>query len=178
MFDLYREESRIFEFCDYAALMQECRRVKAQSILEFGPGISTLALIESGAEKIVTCEYQDRFYVQAIERLKGYPVAKVIRYLNQPIVQVDGLSRRFDFAFVDSPLGVPSRGAVEHPGQEGCNRFNTMICALRHAPVVLVHDAKRDGESETLRRLAAIGHGIEMIDTRKGFARVTRKADG
>lgn len=176
MFQLYREQHRIFEFDDYGALVAECRRVKARSILEFGPGISTLALIESGAERIATCEYQDRWLVQAGELLKAHPHVSVHRYWNEVPVRVDGLTRKsFDLAFVDSPLGTPSRGAVRHPGEEECNRLNTVLYALDCAPVVLIHDAKREGESYTLCRLIAEGHTVDHIDTRKGIARIVRK---
>lgn len=177
MFQLYREQQRIFEFDDYGALVMECNRVKARSILEFGPGISTLALIESGAERIATCEYQERWLVQAGEMLKGHPHVSVHRYWNEVPVRVDGLTRKtFDLAFVDSPLGTPSRNSVRHPDQEECNRFNTVLYALDCAPVVLLHDAKREGESYTLCRLIAFGHKVEHIDTRKGIARITRRA--
>lgn len=173
-FRLYKEEHRIFGFDDYGALLAEC--IGAKSILEFGPGISTLALIESGAERVVTCEYQDRWFVQAVERLKGHEHVSVHRYLNDPVVLVDGLPlRQFDLAFVDSPLGQPSRGAVKLRGEEDCNRLNTVRFALQRANTVLLHDAKRDGEGNTLHRVSADGYRVEMIDTVKGIARITSR---
>lgn len=175
-FRLYPEERRIFEFCDYGALLHECARVGARSVLEFGPGISTLALVESGAEMIRTCEYQDRWIAQAAELLRGHPHVSVHRYCNEPVVKMqDDPGNEFDLAFVDSPLGVPSRGAVRHPEQEDCNRLNTVLYALDRSPVVLLHDAKREGEAATLARVAAMRHRVEMIDTRKGIARIVRR---
>jgi hypothetical protein len=178
MFQLYREQSRIFEFDDYGALLGECQRVGARNILEFGPGISTLALIESGAERVVTCEYQDRWLASAQELLKGHPQVSVHRYHNEIDVRVSGLAsgKEFDFAFVDSPLGSPSRNVIRHPGQEECNRLNTALFALDRSPVVVMHDAKREGEGYTLARLAALGHRITLIDTRRGLARIERAA--
>lgn len=174
-FRLYPVEHRIFEFCDYGALIDECHRVDARRVIEFGPGISTLAMVEAGVERIHTYEYQDRWFAQARELLRGHPHVSVHRYRNEPEVAVRGQSEmKFDLAFVDSPLGVPSRGSVRHPGQEDCNRLNTVLCALVLAPIVLLHDAKRDGEAATLARVVAMGHLVEVIDTRKGIARIER----
>lgn len=177
MFALYSEERRIFSFDDYGALLEECRRLGARSALEFGPGVSTLALIEAGLDRIDTCEYQDRWLTLAAEAFRLHPQVTARRYVNDPAVEVEGLpeGQRFDVAFVDSPLGLPSRNALELPGQEGCNRLNTALFALARAPVVLLHDARRPGESGTLARLAAAGHGVTMIETRKGIARIERR---
>jgi hypothetical protein len=177
MFALYHDERNIFSFDDYGALLAECRRINARTILEFGPGISTLALIESGAERIATCEYQDQWIAAAQERLKGHRQVSLHRYRNDAEVSVNGLCRaRFDLAFVDSPVGQPSPRSVTHPGQEECNRLNTVLYAISRAPVVLLHDAKREGEGYTLARVAAAGHAVTMIATRKGIARIERCA--
>lgn len=176
MFDLYRQEKAIFTFDDYNALLEECRTRNANRVLEFGPGISTLALIESGCGAILTCEYNDRWFNSAHELFKGRPEVSLLRYRNDPEVSVAGLAPddTFDLAFVDSPIGIPSRGTVRHPGQEDCNRLNTVLFALERAAVVLLHDAKRPGEEMTLSRVAASGHAVSMIDTRKGIARIER----
>lgn len=177
MFKLYSQEHRIFEFVDYAVLMDECRRVKARSVLEFGPGSSTMAFIEAGCDRVVTCEYQDRWLNAAVEKLKSYPQVSVHRFVNKLDVEVHGVSRNdFDLAFVDSPLGAEARSYVALDGQEGCSRLNTLLYAIDRAPVVLFHDAKREGEQLSLQRVAEMGHRVEMIETPKGFARITRKA--
>jgi hypothetical protein len=176
MFRLYNEERRIFSFEDYGALLTECRRLKVRTSLEFGPGISTLALVEAGAA-VVTCEYSERWLNGARELLKGYSEVRVLRYFNEPEARVEGLAaaETFDMAFVDSPLGLPSRGAVRHAAQEECNRLNTVLFAIERAPVVLLHDARRPGEQETLKAVIAAGHSVSRIETRKGIARIERR---
>jgi len=174
-FALYRQEKAIFTFDDYGALLEECRRRNANRVLEFGPGISTLALVEAGCGAILTCEYNDRWFNSANELFKGQPSVSLLRYRNDSEVSVEGLrpDDQFDLAFVDSPIGMPGH-AVRHPGQEDCSRLNTVLFALQRAPVVLLHDAKRPGERMTLNRVAASGHAVSMIETRKGIARIER----
>lgn len=176
MFDLYREEKRIFEFADYGALLDECRRFKPRCVLEFGPGVSTLAFVEAGCTRIATCEYQERWIGVAQERFKDFPQVTLHRFVNAVDVVVHGLSRKeFDLAFVDAPLGGEARSRMLLPGQEECSRFNTLLYAIARAPVVLLHDAKRDGEQRSLDRIRQMGHTVEMIDTPKGLARIIRK---
>lgn len=176
MFALYAKEARVFTFDDYAALLDECRRLRPRNVLEFGPGASTLALIEAGCESIVTCEYQDRWFTEAVERLKLYPQVIVCRYDNAADVVVHDLPRMdFDLAFVDSPLGIEARRHVDLDGHAGCSRLNTLLFALRCAPVVLFHDAKREGEQRALDRVRELGYRVEMIDSVKGMARIMRR---
>lgn len=176
MFRFYTEERGVFTFDDYGALLAAAREANAKSILEFGPGASTLALIEAGCERIVTCEYQQPWLSAAAERLAPYPQVDLRRYVNVSDVEVEGLARdeAFDLAFVDSPLGCEAKRKIEIPGQEGCSRLNTLIYALGRAPVVLFHDAKRAGEQRSIERVRAMGHSVEMIDTVKGMARIVR----
>src|SRR5690606_2866892 len=95
-------------------------------------------------------------------------------YRNDPKVVVEGLHgrTRFDLAFVDSPPGNKDR--VELAGQEGASRMNTLLYALSRAPVVLLHDAHRPGEQESLRRVAEAGHKVETLPGRGNFARIVR----
>jgi hypothetical protein len=175
MFELYTEEHRIFEFEDYGAILDECAKLKPLTVLEFGPGISTYAFVEAGVERIATCEYKDAYLQKAIEDFKQWPHVTVHRFLNNADVEVLGLTRsNYDLAFVDSPVGIESKSSPRFPGQEDCSRLNTCIYALSRAPVILLHDAKRDGEQATLARLQAMGCIVEMIDTTKGIARVAR----
>lgn len=157
----------------YATLLEHGKR--AASVIEFGPGGSTYAFIEAGCEKIVTCEHDDEWLAKAEKRFAEYDQVQVLRYRNEPKVVVEGLHGRasFDLAFVDSPLGVAGK-RLEHPGQEGCARLNTLEYALKRAPVVLLHDAHRDGEQASLERIKADGHKVEMIPGRGNMARITR----
>ncbi|WP_196258575.1 hypothetical protein [Pelagibacterium limicola] len=158
----------------YATLLAHAQG--AASVLEFGPGGSTFAFIEAGVKRIVTCEHDAGWLDKARSRFAEHSAVSVHLYQNAPNVTVEGLSARakFDLAFVDSPPG--NRFRVEHEGQEGLSRFNTLAFAIRRAPVVLLHDAGRDGEQASLARLAAMGHGVEILAGRGNIARITRGA--
>lgn len=159
----------ITERC-YATLLDQARG--AERVLEFGPGGSTFAFIEAGAREIVTCEHDGRWLGKARKRFAAYPQVKVLAYSNAPDVSIEGLAdRRFDFAFVDSPAGNHER--IEQPGQEGLSRLNTMLYALAHAPVALLHDTRRDGEVASLRWLQSNGYNVDILPGRGNIARVT-----
>lgn len=174
-FSLYVTERSIFTFDDYGALISECRRIGARSAIEFGPGVSTTAFVEAGCERILTCEHDEAFIEKARAAAAEHLAIEVARYRNEPDVSVDGLGdETFDIAFVDSPVGGESRRRVIQPDAPDCSRLNTVMFALRVAPVVLLHDAKRPAELETIYHVMDLGHRAEMIDTRKGIARITR----
>lgn len=170
-FALYPDERNIFRFAEYGALLEAVRG--CDSVLEFGPGVSTLALIEAGCGRIVTCEYDPVWLGRAKQMFVDYPQVQVLPYANRWEDLIPGLAGGFDIAFVDSPVGEGSR-RVEHPEDHGRNRANTVYCALQYAPVVLLHDAKRAGEQRTLEQLVDEGYDIVLIDTPKGIARISR----
>jgi hypothetical protein len=179
MFKLYTEQQPSFYFSDYALLMQQVKDLGAKSCLEFGPGASTLALIEAGLETIVTLEHCDEWFDTAVEKLKDYPQVTVGRYQDEPEVIADVVGV-FDMAFVDSPKGFwfhieRIKGIRKrHPGQEDCSRFNTCLKALEHAPVVFLHDSQRPLERGTLGRLNAMGHKVTQLPSKIGMARIIR----
>jgi hypothetical protein len=178
MFKLYTEEKLTFPFNDYALLMQQVNDLGAKSCLEFGPGITTLALIEAGVEKIVTLEHDLEWLGEKIEQFKDYPQVSVGRYHDEPIVLAD-VEEDFDMAFVDSPQGfthaMPGRKPrVAHPGFKDCSRLNTCLFALDRAPVVFLHDSIRPLERGTLGRLNAMGYKITQLPSKVGMARIDR----
>lgn len=184
MFKYYTEERGTFQFPDYRLLMNEVKIVGAKSCLEFGPGISTWALIEAGVEHIVTLEHDDEWFEKAKETFKDFPQVMVRRYQDEPEAIGDlSEGETFDMAFVDSPKGFTHqvkgvRGVRKrHPGQEDCSRFNTCVLALKHAPVVYLHDANRPLELGTLGRLHAMGHKITRLHTKVGMARIDRNGE-
>lgn len=178
MFKLYQNEVGTFRFADYAILMREAHG--KQSVLEFGPGYSTFALIEAGVPKIVTLEHDPEWFDISVERFKDYPQVEIRRYQDEPVVLAD-VEEDFDFAFVDSPKGfkdpIPGIRGVRkrHPGMLDCSRLNTCLFALERAPIVYLHDAYRPCERGSLGRLAAMGHPYEFLQgSQAGFARITR----
>jgi hypothetical protein len=170
MFRLYKQQRSIMSFEDYGHIVRFAREIGATSALEFGPGVSTLALVEAGVRRIATCEYQAKFLVQARQKLARYPQVRLYGFRNSSPAVVDGLPPgRFDVAFVDSPVGQ-GENAVTVPGLDGLSRYHTMAFALTRSPVALLHDAHRPGETATLDRLRSEGFAVEMLPSAKGIA--------
>jgi hypothetical protein len=158
---------------DYDFLLAEA--TGKESVLEFGPGFSTYALIEAGVPKILCLEYLDKWFDIAVERFKDYPQVGIRRYYDEPVATADiPNNAHFDLAFVDSPKGYAG-ARTAHPGQEDCSRFNTCLLALQHAPVVLLHDAARPLERGTLGKLNRMGYPHKFVNAR--MARITHAKD-
>jgi hypothetical protein len=176
MFKLYTEQKPTLSFVDYAQLMLLAQGAK--SVLEFGPGISTLALIEAGVPKIVSLEHDPEWLETQKEKFKDYPQVTIAQYADTVPVGADEIAfQDFDLAFVDSPQGFhhapPGRKPrVRHPGFEDCSRLNTCLFALEQAPIVYLHDGYRSLERATLGRLNAMGHKFTYLPS--GIARIER----
>jgi hypothetical protein len=157
---------------DYAILLREA--TGKQSVLEFGPGFSTFAFIEAGVPRILCCEYLDEWREKGKIRFKDYPQVEIIPFVNEPVAKAE-ITGQFDLALVDSPKGYAGARVI-HPGQEDCSRLNTCLLALKHAPVVLLHDAARPLERGTLGRLNKLGHKVTFYPdgSRSGMARIER----
>lgn len=116
-FRLYPEEARWWSFQDYQAVFDVVRRLRPGRVLEFGPGSSTLALIEGGSGVIDTCEdnpdwaqvYEERL----VDRFPG--AVRLHRYqFADPLVTVNPEvdAAIFDLALIDGPRGTENRPAV------------------------------------------------------------------
>ncbi len=182
MYRLYPVQQPSLSFVDYGLIMQIA--TGASSVLEFGPGASTLALIEAGVPKIVTLEHDPAWLEIQKDKFKDHPQVTVAGYTDTVPVAADEIAfQDFDMAFVDSPQGFSHalKGRtprVRHPGMEDCSRLNTCLFALERAPVVYLHDAYRSIERGTLGRLNGMGHKFTYIERSKcGIARIERGKD-
>lgn len=124
-FKLYPVEARWWSFNDYAAVLLAMAATGAKRVLEFGPGSSTLALIEGGAESIDTCEDSPdwaKVYEERLER--RYPdVVKLHRYVwpeGAPLCIPALAGRLYDLALIDGPLGTERRPDVLRYALERC----------------------------------------------------------
>lgn len=105
-FRLYPEERHWWSFNDYGHVLDVVTQRKAKRVLEFGPGGSTLALIEGGATHIDTCEDDPKWeqtYRVRLERV--YPtIVHLRRYvMNGPLSVPHVDQQRYDLALVDGP---------------------------------------------------------------------------
>ncbi len=116
-FRLYPEEQRWWSFRDYDAVLSALERVPHARVLEFGPGSSTLALIEGGALEVHACEDSAHWAAVQEERLvRRFPsVVHLHRYTwpegaDLSVPGVDDL--RFDLALIDGPRATERRPDV------------------------------------------------------------------
>lgn len=121
-FALYPEARHWWSLEDYGAVLDTMLALKPERVLEFGPGSSTLALIEGGAKHIDTLEDAADWAEVYETRLQGkYPdIVRVHRYVwSDPLsTPVDG--ERYDLALIDGPLGTNNRPAVVRYALERC----------------------------------------------------------
>lgn len=142
-FRLYPDERPWWSFNDYSAVLDVMRERKRARVLEFGPGSSTLALIEGGATRIDTCEDNPEWAAIYEERLvAAYPrVVTLHRYTWKAALTIKAIDReRFDMALIDGPLGLTRRMSV-------------IRYAVARCQAVLV--PTEDSEGDFLRRFVA-----------------------
>jgi len=179
-FTLYPEERHWWSFNDYGAVVDAMARLKASGasvdrVLEFGPGSSTLALIEGGAAYIDTLEDDPVWAKTYEERLQAkYPIVHVRRYawsVPLTIPAVDG--ERYDLALIDGPLGSDRRSDALRYALDRC------------AAVLMPTEDRNRRVREGIEAIAAErGLHVDIRETGPlsgGFALVTRPredADG
>jgi hypothetical protein len=171
-FQLYPAVQRWWSFTDYATVLDVVQGRHATTILEFGPGSSTLALIEGGATQIDCCEDEATWFDVYTKRLVyRYPeVVTLHAYTWQDPLSIPALNgKRYDLALVDGPRLTPRRPAC-------------IAYALERATAVLV-PTEDDGAPDRsflrpiLEQLAAeYGRALSIFETGPlagGFALLT-----
>jgi hypothetical protein len=168
-FRLYPKEQRWWSFNDYDAVLTVMERLHPESVLEFGPGSSTLALIEGGAEKIDTCEDDPKWFSVYHQRLElKFPQVHLVAYSwAEPLRIAEIDDRRYDMALIDGPLGTERRPHVLD------------YCLARCTAVLMATETwKTKGLRTAIAERVDIWHRyVEWMDTGPlsgGFALVTR----
>lgn len=116
-FRLYPVEQHWWSFADYEGLLSITERFKPRRVLEFGPGSSTLALIEGGAEIVYSCEDDKKWLDTYTGRFVKHPVAFYLYTWseNLTVPALDDIRFRapdFDMSFIDGPRVTTNRLAV------------------------------------------------------------------
>ena len=157
---------------DEQVIINEIKFGGHKSVLEFGPGRTTEVLLSTDIERIVTCEYIDK-WLEAAKEQHTDPRVEVLRFTDTFPVTVEGLDpdEKFDLGIVDAPKGFNPARTV-HPGYEDTSRLNACLFALERCKVVLLHDAFRPLERGTLGRLWRDGYRHDLLKTRIGMARI------
>lgn len=113
-FRLYPEARHFWSLTDYGAVLGVVERLKPKRVLEFGPGSSTLALIEGGAQIIDACEDEPHYFEIYQRRLaEVYSNVTMHAYTWSDPLRVPTLSGRwYDLALIDGPRETERRPAV------------------------------------------------------------------
>lgn len=123
-FRLYPEERHWCSFADYGAILDATARLGARRVLEFGPGSSTLALIEGGATAIDCCESDPHWFAVYRERLEAaHPTIVAMQAYRWAaplrIPQTD--DKAYDLSLVDGPHETTDRPACIAYALERCS---------------------------------------------------------
>lgn len=122
-FRLYPVEQHWWSFADHQAVMDVMQQLAPTRVLEFGPGSSTLALIEGGAAHIDACEDDANWALIHDERLRArYPqVVHIRRYRWAPAISIPGVdAERYDLALIDGPRETDKRLPVVQYALDRC----------------------------------------------------------
>lgn len=123
-FRLYPAEQHWWSFNDYGVVVDLVRKLKPQRVLEFGPGSSTLALIEGGADWIDSCEDDPHWFATHIERLEDrFPQFVALRPYNygRPLFVPTVQGCRYDLGLIDGPADTAKRPAIIDYALERCD---------------------------------------------------------
>lgn len=145
---------------DYLFLVKFCRDHAIRKVAEFGPGDSTLALLDAGCE-VVSYEHDIGRLKHSVERFAHEGEVEVVHCPEGTLP--DPLPHQPDLVFVDGP-----------PYREGLamSRIGPCEWALETCGCFLLHDANRHGELATLEEMERRGMHVFRIPTRKGMALV------
>ena len=146
------------------------------AVLEFGPGSSTWAFIEANVKEIISYEFDKRWLEETKTRFDGMVDIRYFDHTRFPLI-LDGAEHDwFDLILVDSPVGLHGKKTPRFDGYENCSRWNTLEWAIRHTDHILLHDAHRDGEQESIKRVLETNEfDLTIYNTEKGIAELKRK---
>lgn len=126
---------------DRAVLLSLLDRFRPRSVLEFGPGLSTLAFVERGVGQIDTFDDSAQWFDRAREALARWPQVRVRLYNRSRVpLFLPQAESRYDLGFVDGPYDQRLR--------EPELRY-----ALGRCRIVVAHDSHCPPVSDMLRAL-------------------------
>jgi len=135
MLPIYQGNPYAIDENEWNLLIEFLRSNNIRSVIEFGVGIST-KLFLAMCSRVVSYEHDQDWASKFDHDVILYDPMKPIQYIDE----------KFDLAFVDGP-----NGKFRIP--DNCSRYYTTEAAKKHSDIIIIHDSKRDGETETIRRL-------------------------
>lgn len=145
---------------DYDFLADWCRKQGFRHVVEFGPGDSTLALLDAGC-RVVSYEHDIGWLKKSLERFRSETEVEILHLPEGDLPEVPAIAP--DCVLVDGP-----------PYREGqtMSRLGPCEWALRVCGCFLLHDTRRDGEIATLAEMERRGMQVTQVPTAKGLALV------
>jgi len=149
---------------EYRFLQEFCAANDVKRVLEFGTGVSTLAFLEAGCE-VVSVEENCKWFEQA-QRTLTAPNCTLLLGAPPNIMAHPAIAERaFDLAFVDGPA---AKGPLP--------RLHSVQAAMLSAPIVMLHDANRPGETATIAEVMKAGGWKQEIRASSRGIAILRKA--
>jgi hypothetical protein len=114
-YELYPVERHWWSMADYGAVLGTVRALEARTVLEFGPGSSTLAIIEGGATRITSCEDDPKWLAVHRSRIgrEFAGILELVAYTWRDPLSIPAIDHRvYDLAMIDGPHETPRRPAV------------------------------------------------------------------
>jgi glycosyltransferase involved in cell wall biosynthesis len=149
---------------EYEFLQDFCKANNVRQVIEFGPGVSTLAFLRAGCA-VVSVEDNPRHFQEA-QRGLWAPDCALLLGSPPAIMEHPAISgRTFDLAFVDGPA---AKGPLP--------RLHSVQAAMSLAPVVMIHDANRPGERAAIAEMMKdSAWSLETRASSRGIAILRRK---
>jgi len=146
---------------EHDLLAEDARKLHLRKILEFGPGVSTLAFIQAGANTITSLEYNPEWVAKYADKFSIYRQVRVLLFENTPHISVPETDdERYDACFVDSPTGGMFKKF---------SRINAALYAAAHTNRIYLHDVDRPAEQRTIAVLEDLGWSMMA-----SFGRIAR----
>lgn len=128
-------------------------KVRPENILEFGSGVSSYVMAKAAQEyggKIFSLEHNHDYFKKSKELCRCFDNhtiihAPLVKHTSYEVHNPEKIpQKRFDFVFIDAPLGF----LPEHPGRRGtlyaCQKF------INTSADIFLDDAERTGEREAV----------------------------
>jgi hypothetical protein len=140
--------------CDW--LSSFCYVHGVLSVLEFGPGNSTAALLDAGVS--VLHSFEENPGRAMVIRNRFPDIVRVIDYNPTESPILVELNQAYDLAVIDGPSG----SSVTPP------RINSAMFSFERADMLLFHDSKRD--FETIKIMIDLGmEPMDSFDSERGI---------
>ena len=123
---------------EYFFLKQVAKDNEIKNVIEFGPGTSTQAFVKNNCE-IYSFESNDRWLYFYRDKFKNNDKVHLIKFEDNNSYD-DILKNSFDIAVVDGPVG-----------KKEFSRMSSCLIASKVTDNILMHDASRKGEQDTIK---------------------------